>query len=145
MLLVLTGANAPTLAEWARALLAIRDEKRALAAQEREIESELAAMIPRGGVMVDGVGRLRARKRKSRTQWDTEALRRAVLDSRLVDRESGEVADESPLDKVLHVWHLGTPRTSALRDRDLDPDEFCTVEEQGMQVQVQRSEDEPWA
>lgn len=66
-------------------------------------------------------------KPPKRTGWDTDALKSAVLDSRLVDPESGEVADESPLEKVLHVFNLPAPRLGALRDRGIEPDKFCTV------------------
>lgn len=136
----------PTLEDWAQALLAIRDEKNQLTVQEREIEAELAKLVPYGGCMVEGVGRLRVRTKKSRTQWDKDALRSAVLDSRLIDTDTGEVADESPLDKVLHVFPLGVPRSTALEARTpkIDQDEFCTVEPQGKTVQIQRDEDAPW-
>lgn len=63
-----------------------------------------------------------------RKEWDKESLLRAVLDSRLVDPDTGEVKDPTPLDKVLHVWNLPAPRVTALRERGLDPDEFCRSE-----------------
>jgi hypothetical protein len=64
----------------------------------------------------------------SRTQWDKESLLRAVLDSRVVNEDTGELLDPTPLDKVLRVWNLGAPRVTALRERGLDPDEYATVE-----------------
>ena len=51
-----------------------------------------------------------AHRKKSRTVWDKDALLHAVLDTRLVDTDTGEVVDPTPYDKVLHVWNLGTPR-----------------------------------
>jgi len=78
-------------------------------------------------VTVAGVEWMRSRGGPSRTGWDSEALLSAVLDSRLVDPESGEVEVESPLAKVLHVWHLPAPRVTALRERGIDGDKFCHV------------------
>lgn len=97
-----------------------------------DLGAELAAhahgLMPEKRVEVPGVGMVERTTRADRKQWDGEALRSAVLDSRLVDPETGEVADESPLDKILHVWNLGAPRVTALRARGIDPDEFCRVE-----------------
>jgi len=62
----------------------------------------------------------------SRTQWATDDLLRVVLDTRVVDTDTGEIA--GPLDLVRRVWNLGTPRTGALRALEIDPDEFCTTE-----------------
>jgi hypothetical protein len=50
------------------------------------------------------------------------------LDTRLVDESTGEVLDESPLDKVLKVWNLGTPRKGILKERGIQADEFCVTE-----------------
>ena len=80
-------------------------------------------------------------KRRSsirRTKWDNPALLRAVLDSRLVDPQTGEVADESPLDRVQHVYPLsgGTARTTALRDRSIDPDQFSEHDFERFTIQV---------
>jgi hypothetical protein len=97
-----------------------------------DVSAELAAhaygLFPEKRVEVPGVGLVECTTRADRRQWDTDALRAAVLDSRLVDPETGEVADESPLDRVLHVWNLGAPRLTALRARSIDPDLFCKVE-----------------
>lgn len=63
-----------------------------------------------------------------RTQWDKEALLSSVLDSRRLSAVSGEPLDESQLQKVLHVFNLPAPRTTALRERGIDPDQFCATE-----------------
>lgn len=76
-------------------------------------------------VTVKGIEYERSKPPPKRTGWRNDELQSAVLDSRLVDPESGEVADESPLDKVLHVWSLGAPRTTALTARGLDADDWC--------------------
>lgn len=68
-----------------------------------------------------------------RTAW-TDELLPTVLDTRRAD-ENGEVIEETPLEKVLHVWHLGAPRLTALRERGLEPDDFC---------HVTWADDQPW-
>ncbi len=78
---------------------------------------------------------VRRRADVRRTKWQKDDLLRAVLDSRLVDSRTGEVADESPIDKVLHVYNLPAPRTTALRDRGLDPDEFSESRFEGWNLE----------
>jgi hypothetical protein len=78
--------------------------------------------------VIDGIGVVRRHKKKDRTSWDKPDLLRAVLDTKLVDTETGEIIDETPLSKVTTVWNLGAPRLTALRDRGLDPDDYCKTE-----------------
>jgi len=86
--------------------------------------------------MVHGFGEVEIKRRTKRTAWDRDALLSAVLDSRLVDPTSGEVHDETPIEKVLDVWNLGAPRVTALRERGLQPDEFCDEEADGWAVKL---------
>lgn len=77
---------------------------------------------------VPDIGRFERMGSRERKSWDKEALLSAVLDSRMpVDPDTGEVddADQTPLSRVLHVFNLPAPRTTALRERGIDPDEFC--------------------
>ena len=78
-------------------------------------------------VTVQGIEWGRSKPPPSRTGWRKEELLEAVLDSRLVDPDTGAIADESPLERVLHVWNLGEPRSTALAKRGLNGDEFCHV------------------
>jgi hypothetical protein len=66
------------------------------------------------------------RRHTTRTAWDIDDLLRVVLDTRVVDPDSGEIA--SDLDKVRRVWNLGAPRTTALTALGIDADDFCTTE-----------------
>lgn len=63
------------------------------------------------------------------SDWQTEDLIRAVLDSRLIDLETMEVVDESPADKLMHVFSLSgsNARLTALKERGLRVGAFCTV------------------
>ena len=86
---------------------------------------------------VDHLGTVIRHGKRNRTKWDTDDLRRAVLDSRLVDSHTGEVLDPNPVDKILHVWNLGAPRVTALRERGIDPDEYCHSEFGGWSLELQ--------
>lgn len=117
------------------AYAALEEARRNLAIVSGDLEQKLAKAMPRQ-LMVEGVGTFERHKRTKRTQWDREALVSAVLDSRLFDRHTGELIEESPLDKVRAVWLLGAPRITALRDREIDAEQFCSSEDAGYQIRV---------
>ena len=123
------------------ALHKVREARRELAIVEADLEKAIAPMLDEK-IVVEGGLVVESKRRKDRTQWDREALVRDVLDSRLVDTATGEVVDESPLDKVLAVWNLGAPRLMVLRDRGLDPDEYCHTEDRGWSVVVSGAPDD---
>ena len=114
------------LADTARRLTDARDDLAALLAED----------MPEKSMTVQGVGTFTKHRKADRKAWDKDELLRVVLDSRVVDPETGEVRDESPLDRVLDVWNLPAPRTTALKARGIDPDEFCTVEYGHLTLQV---------
>lgn len=114
---------------WVRELGALRQLLRELHWVADELEARLAATLDGETLTVDGHVWTGTRERRRR-DWDVDALVRAVLDSRRVDRTTGELLDETPVDRLRHVWRLDgrNVRISALRDRGIDPDEYCTVE-----------------
>lgn len=116
-------------------LAAIREARTQLAHVEHELENRLAPVMDKR-VVIPGVGTFEKHAKKNRTQWDRDDLLRAVLDTRIVDKDTGEVLDETPLQKVLQVWNLGAPRVTALRQRGLDADEFCRSEPAGFSIQL---------
>lgn len=105
----------------------LTETRRTLTHMIEDLENVIGKAMADKRYTSDGVTVERARK-ANRTQWDTESLRRIVLDSRIVDETTGEVKDETPVDKLLHVWNLPAPRTTALKARGIDPDEFCSTE-----------------
>ena len=117
------------------ALAMIRDARASLMYAERELEQKLAARMDDKRHVIEGVGTFERRQKKARTQWDTDDLLRAVLDTRLCD-EDGVIIEETPVERLLHVWNLGAPRLTALRDRQIDPDEFCHAEPAGFSIQI---------
>lgn len=118
------------------ALAMIRDCRTTLAHVERELEQKLAGRMCDKRHVIENVGTFERRKRVNRTQWDQEALRSAVLDSRLFDKDTGEIVEETPLERILHVYNLPAPRITALRERGIDPDQFACVEDAGFQIQI---------
>lgn len=114
----------------------LRQVKRLLADGEVGLENCLGDRL--SGTTTDlGDVILHRSRRTKRTQWDTDDLLRAVLDTKAVDKETGEVVEETPLQKVLAVWRLPDPRITVLRERGLDPDDYCRREDvPGWKVKV---------
>lgn len=117
------------------ALAMLEEARRNLAIICTDLTNRLAQSMPKQ-VVVEGVGVFERRKKKSRTQWEKDALLSAVLDSRMFDRHTGELIDETPLEKVLATFNLPAPRVTVLRERGIDADQFCTSEDAGWQIQV---------
>jgi len=67
-------------------------------------------------------------KKATRRNWQSEDLLRVVLDTRVVDPETGEA--ESQLDIIKAVYPLAgyNARLGALKARGIAVDEFCTTE-----------------
>lgn len=67
-------------------------------------------------------------KKATRRNWQSDDLLRVVLDTRVVDPETGEA--ESQLDIIKAVYPLAgyNARLGALKARGVDVDEFCTTE-----------------
>lgn len=129
---IAAGDETEALTAWA----ILEDARRLLAQVQAMLVNPIAEQMGDRQVVVDHVGTFVRHVKKDRTKWEKDDLLRAVLDSRLVDKETGEVVDESPLDKVVAVWNLGAPRTTALKQRQIDPDEYCHVEKGGYTIEV---------
>lgn len=119
------------------ALQMIKDARSNLAVLERDLENALAKAMPEKVMVVEGAGTFERSKKKSRTQWDRDALLPTVLDSRMFDPNTGELVEETPLDRVLAVWNLGAPRITVLRERGIDADQFCSTEDAGWSIRFQ--------
>lgn len=116
----------------------IEDANRVLQQVRSVAVRQIAESMSDWEVTVNGIGTFKKHVQRSRTQWDCEDLLRVVRDSRLVNVDTGEIAEESELDKVRHVWNLGAPRTGALKERGIDADEFCHVERRGHTIELVR-------
>ena len=112
----------------------LEEARRNLAIVARDMEKKIAAVMPKQ-VMVEGVTFDR-RKHKSRTQWDKEALLSAVLDSRLFNPNTGELVEETPLDRVLAVWNLKRRARPHSKNAVSTRMSSAHVEDRGWQIQV---------
>lgn len=103
----------------------------------RAVEDALVAIMPERELEVDGLPRLERKHGVDRKAWDWDALLSEVRRPIVCDPETGELRSEDVrdavdrlLDEIRAVAPL-TPssgaRAKALRDRGLDPDEFCTA------------------
>lgn len=107
-----------------------------LAVAEARLADRLAEAMGTRQIVVDGYGVFERHRKTDRRKWDSEELRRVVLDTKLVDPSTGEVKDETPVEKILHVWNLSAPRLTALRERNIDPDDYCESQRGGWALQV---------
>lgn len=120
----------------------LREVRAALAMWEGELTEWIADAIGRNTITVEGVGAVCVKRGADRKGWDRRDLLRAVLDSRRKPSEDGEAHESddgraevdkelvtcSPdLSRVLDVWNLGAPRVTVLRERGIDPDQYCEV------------------
>lgn len=115
---------------WLEDLARLRDLARQVGIVADDVESLIAASLP-AGRWTEIAGRAwTATRERRRRGWDHDRLLQVVLDSRWVDPDTGEIADETPVEKLRAVYGLrgSHARVQALRARGIDPDEFCTVE-----------------
>lgn len=114
-----------------RDLAELRAARKALADWEDVLAEFVADGIGRNTVHVDGVGAVEAKRGAKRTEWDHDALWRTVVararDERAVDPDTGEVVESEgeAVGRVLAECARPAWRLTPLRDRGIDPDEYC--------------------
>jgi hypothetical protein len=118
----------------------LADSIRRLTAARDDAGNDLAEDMPEKMMVLEGVGVFEKHLKKNRTKWAKDDLLRVVLDSRIEepDPDTGEfrVREETPLEKVLDVYNLPSPRTTALKARGIDADEFCESEWAGWSIRL---------
>ncbi len=115
----------------------LEEVNRRLASSRTSLCSRLAEQMPSKRITVTGAGTFERHRRNDRKKWDTDDLLRAVLDTRLPSHgDPNTYIEETQLQKVLHVWNLGAPRTTSLKARGLDPDEWCETTPGGWAIEV---------
>jgi hypothetical protein len=119
----------------------MEDAHRRLAIVRAELGRKLAGALDTKTHTVEGVGTFEKKKKTDRRKWDTENLLREVVDHRVVDEDTGEVL--SPLDKVLRLWNLGTPRLTPLREWGFEPDDWCEAEDAGYSLTLMTNQPKP--
>lgn len=129
-----TDIGPDEIAMWADTSTAVKARAKTLNELASWIDQVCYEAVPPGESVVSEERTFRRTGKPTRKQWQTDVLLHAVFDSRLVDAETGEIADESPADKILHCWNLGPPRVTALEARGLDADDFSVTEWSGRAV-----------
>jgi len=115
------------------AMFTIRDVLAAgaatLLALRQDFDDKLARAIGPDYIDINGK-RYSRRGHYSTRNGDNEGLLRAVLDSRLFNQATGELVEETPVEKIKTVWNLPVynARKTALKARSIDLDEFAERE-----------------
>jgi hypothetical protein len=96
------------------------------------IEQRTIATMPDRQMVVDGFV-LERRSGTVRKAWDHPLVASVLTRLATVDKDSGEVlmkAEDAQrvTDEILACAGIGYWRTGALRDRGVDPDQYCTTE-----------------
>lgn len=123
-------------------LAELRAIRAAIADWELVLETYIADSLGRNATTVEGVGTVQVRYGTDRKAWEKHDLLRAVLDSHRPPSPDGEVhpSDDghaevagealscSPdLARVLDCFNLPAPRVTALKERGIPVDEYCTA------------------
>lgn len=116
-----------------RDLAQLRAARKALADWELVLADYLADALGRNTIAVDGVGTVMVKAGAKRTEWDHDALHRTVVararDERRIDPETGEVVESEgeAVGRVLAECARPSWRLTPLRERGIDPGEFCST------------------
>ena len=130
-------------------LHAIREERRALADQERDIERQIAELMAQDVVNLADNIVLERRRGTKRTKWQSDELFNRL---RTISRFSTETGEEVDRDTHLEQFSQAlkeclplTPslswRAGALREWGTDPDEYATCEPGRVSVKVEVKHD----
>jgi hypothetical protein len=95
-----------------------------------DIDSRIAETFEKREKVSLGGDVYEAKRTARRRNWQDADLIRAVLDSVIIDRETGEIMSETPAEKLAAVFPprgYGA-RLTELRRRGIADDEFCDVE-----------------
>lgn len=87
-------------------------------------------------VTVEGFGTVKRHPKVSRRDWQSEDLLRLVLDSRMVDEETGEVESQVAALKKVYGLKGYNARLTELRKREIQVDEFCSEERRGWTLEL---------
>lgn len=94
------------------------------------LELRLAELVPPKYAMPIAGHTVRHKKGSpKRSEWQSDDLLRAVLDSRRFDPGNGDLIEETPAEKLMHVFGMSgsSAKITALKERGLNADDFCTI------------------
>lgn len=128
-------------------LIELRDEYKALRDRIEELESDIAANMETSQLVIKNVGLIKRRQKAPRTKWAhgdlfSEIYKRidSIPNLRAVDGSTGEIIEESDSQKGIRVIKsLANPswRTGALRELEINPDEFCVKTPGGYSIDIE--------
>jgi len=114
---------------------------------ENDVKNYIAETMPERRVSVEGVGTVERKAKITRRNWDSDELLRKIVMGALLDPDTGEIPS-SPLeavDRVMGEVKACVPftgstgwRVGALKDRGIDPDEWCEENRDGYSIQFTR-------
>lgn len=114
---------------------------------EQQVKRGIADTMPERRVSVEGVGTVERKAKVTRKGWDSDELLRKIIAGAILDEETGELP-ESPVvaaDLILQELRAVLPitgslgwRVTALRERGIDPDEWCTEDRDGYTISFMR-------
>jgi hypothetical protein len=134
-----------TATDIATELFAVRSEIAALKLRENDLEGRLAAEMEDNVFEVPSIGVFQRRRKTDRKAWDHEGIYSALLrrlrdlgPGKVTDDETGEIIELDPMEGAFRTLKEGANpswRVTALRQRGLDPDEFCETTYGGFSIQ----------
>jgi len=129
-----------------RGLVPMQQMLRELRDLESLVKQATAECLPSKRVTVEGVGTVERRAATQRKRWDSDELLRRLVFASLVDENTGEMVATDALDAAERVHAVVSDvlpitgslgwRVGALRERGVDPDEWCEVSFGAPTVQV---------
>lgn len=111
----------------------LRETVTALRMWEGVLTDWIADALGRNTLDLDGIGHIEVKHGANRKEWDNDALWRLVVararDERKIDPETGEALESEgeAVGRVLGECMRPSWRLTPLRERDIDPDEYCQV------------------
>lgn len=123
--------------ETAHLLVAVTALRKAVQGIEDKMTMHIARHAPKTPTEVAGVGLVRVRAGGSRRNWHTEDLTRDIIAARLTEA-GGEIPDPfTAVRWVLDVANIAYFRTGAMKELDLDPDDYSDIVSGRPTVQIQ--------
>ena len=112
------------------AMQGLRSIKADLDTLLREVENDVARLLPEKKMVIDDIGQIERKTSISR-KWESENLLTSILKETLTDKETGELSPQL-LARVDSVLKAALPLTASLGWRvtglqalGIDPDDYC--------------------
>lgn len=114
---------------------------------EHQVKRGIADTMPERRVSVEGVGTVERKAKVTRRNWDSDELLRKIIAGAILDETTGELPS-SPVvaaDLILRELRAVMPitgslgwRVTALRERGIDPDDWCDEDRDGFTISFSR-------